>query len=82
MASPRLVLATNWTELQSTDISNWEDEGFAVSCVPYRGDKKDYINQFDDIADALEPGDQYAIVGEMSSTLSSSHRFEIYPPRD
>lgn len=61
--SPRLVLTSTSPDFDPTTVSHWKEEGFAVVYLPYGGDVKAYRNQLSHLADPLELGDKYAIVG-------------------
>lgn len=61
--SPRLVLTSDSPDFDPTTISHWKEEGFAVAYLPYDGDVKAYRNSLSHLADPLELGDKYAIVG-------------------
>lgn len=50
-------------DFDPTTISQWKEEAFAVAYLPYEGDVKAYENSLLHLADPLEPGDKYAIVG-------------------
>ena len=65
--SPRLVLASGSPDFAPTSISHWKDEGFAVSYLPYAGDINAYRNNLPHLADPLELGDKYGIVGTVLS---------------
>jgi hypothetical protein len=62
-ALPRLVLTSDTQDFDQEIIENWKDEGFQVAYLPYDGDKKDYHNKLQHLADPLELGEKYAIVG-------------------
>jgi hypothetical protein len=61
--SPRLVLSSNSPDFDPTTVAHWKEEGFAVAYLPYVGDAKAYRNDLLHLADPLELGDKYAIVG-------------------
>lgn len=60
---PRLVVTSDTPGFDEDIIENWKDEGFQVAYLPYDGDKKDYNNKVQHLADPLELGEKYAIVG-------------------
>jgi hypothetical protein len=62
-ALPRLVVTSDTPDFDQDIIENWKDEGFQVAYLPYDGDKKDYHNKLQHLADPLELGEKYAIVG-------------------
>jgi hypothetical protein len=65
--SPRLVLTSDSPDFDPTTISHWKEEGFAVAYHPYDGDAKSYGNSLQHLADPLELGEKYAIVGIAAS---------------
>lgn len=65
--SPRLVLTSSSPDFDPTSISHWKEEGFAVVYLPYDSDAKAYRNSLQHLADPLELGDKYAIVGTVLS---------------
>lgn len=60
---PHLVLTAESTDFDSVTIQNWKDEDYSVSYLPFDGSKKEYINKLHHLADPLELGQKYAIVG-------------------
>lgn len=60
---PRLVLTGDTPDFDPTTIIHWKEEGYAVAYLPYSGDPKEYHRQLQHLADPLELGDKYAIVG-------------------
>lgn len=62
-ALPRLVLTSDTPDFDHEIIENWMDEGFQVAYLPYDGDRKDYHTKLQHLADPLELGEKYAIVG-------------------
>jgi hypothetical protein len=62
-ALPRLVVTSDTPDFDQDVMENWMDEGFQVAYLPYDGDKKDYLNKLQHLADPLQLGEKYAIVG-------------------
>lgn len=60
---PRLIVTSDTTDFDRTILEHFMEEGFQVAYLPYDGDKKDYNNKLRHLADPLELGDKYAIVG-------------------
>jgi len=60
---PRLVITSDTTDFDLITIEHFLDEGFQVAYLPYTGNKKDYNNKLQHLADPLDLGDKYAIVG-------------------
>jgi hypothetical protein len=60
---PRLVITSDTTDFDHITVQHFLDEGFQVAYLPYTGDKKDYNNKLHHLADPLDLGDKYAIVG-------------------
>jgi hypothetical protein len=62
-ALPRLVVTSDTPDFDMNILEQWKEEGFQVAYLPYDGDKKDYQNKLQHLADPLEVGERYAIVG-------------------
>ena len=62
-ALPRLVVTSDTPDFDQDILEQWKEEGFQVAYLPYDGDKKDYHNKLQHLADPLELGEKYAIVG-------------------
>jgi hypothetical protein len=60
---PRLVVTSDTDDFDRVILEHFKEEGFQVAYLPYTGDKKDYKNKLQHLADPLELGDKYAIVG-------------------
>ncbi len=63
MAAPRLVLIADTDDFDDTIIRNFKDEGYDVTYMPFDGDKKAFRNRLSHLADPLDLGEKYAIVG-------------------
>jgi hypothetical protein len=61
--SSRLVLTSDSPDFDPITISRWKEEGFAVAYLLYDGDTKSYLDSLRHLADPLELGETYAIVG-------------------
>lgn len=59
----RLVLTAESADFDSVTIQNWKDEGYSVSYLPFVDSRKEYIHKLQHLADPLELGQKYAIVG-------------------
>lgn len=62
--SPRLVLTSDTSDFDQTTVDHFREEGFRVSYLVYGGNHKQYVEQLKHLADPLDLGDKYAIVGE------------------
>lgn len=62
--TPRLVLTSDTSDFDQTIVDHFRDEGFQVTYLPYEGDHSGYVGRLRHLADPLELGDRYAIVGE------------------
>lgn len=62
--TPRVVVTAEDPEFDRTTLQNWAAEGFEVSYLPFTTSRKAYIQQFQDLAESLELGEKYAIVGQ------------------
>ena len=63
MASPYVVLTADSPDFDQVTISNWEDEGYKISYLPYIGNKKEYLERLEKFAQLLLSEEHYAIVG-------------------
>ena len=70
---PRLVLTAEGPDFNPTTLSNWKDEGYQVTYLPLLNNKKDFINKLNRLADPLESGETYAIVGLLSRSYYWIH---------
>ncbi|KAL9024029.1 MAG: hypothetical protein Q9196_006813 [Gyalolechia fulgens] len=55
--TPRVVVTAEDPEFDNTTLQNWEAEGFLVSYLPFTVSRKAYIQQFQDLAETLELGE-------------------------
>lgn len=58
-----LVLTAEAPEIDQVTVRRFQEEGFSVSFLPYSGNPKEYDSQLQQLADPLEAGVKYAIVG-------------------
>ena len=63
MAHSRVVLTAKDEAFDPVTIQHWKDEGFQVAYLPFRGRRKEYIEEIDSLPEPLELGEKYAIVG-------------------
>lgn len=70
--NPRLVITSNTPDFDPTTVSHWKEEGFAVAYLPFNGDAKVYRHNLQHLADPLELGDKYAVVGTVLLTWNFS----------
>lgn len=63
MTSPLIVLTADDRAFDPATITQWKEEGFQVSYLPFRGSRKEYIREIDHLPDPLELGEKYAVVG-------------------
>lgn len=74
-SQPRLVLTAEDPSFDSVTIQNWKDEGYDVTYLPFTGSHPDFERNLQHLADPLEMGEKYAIVGVLlSCILSPKHR--------
>ncbi len=64
---PRLVLTAEDSAFDPVTIQNWKDEGYEVSYLPFTSSRKEYVKALHRLADPLELGEKYAIVGRSGS---------------
>ena len=63
VAQPRLVITAERDDFDQISLQNWRAEGFEVSYLPFTGSRKDYVYSLQHLADPLELGENFAIVG-------------------
>ncbi|KAL8957750.1 MAG: hypothetical protein Q9193_005059, partial [Seirophora villosa] len=69
---PRVVVTAEDADFDATTLQRWRDEGFAVSYLPFTATRKAYVQQLHHLADPLELGEKYAIVGATLKLICSS----------
>lgn len=72
---PRIVVTSDTDEFDEEIMSHFQAEGYQIWYLAYSGDRAAYHNQLQHLADPLEMGDLYAIVGmfSMMFVLACSH---------
>lgn len=60
---PRLHVTGDDDEFDPTIFKHLKEEGFDVSYLPYSGGGKAYVDELKHLADNLELGENYAIIG-------------------
>lgn len=60
---PRVVITSDTDEFDEEILNNLQEEGFQIWYMPYSGDHAAYNNQLQHLADPLELGENYAIIG-------------------
>ncbi|KAL8930761.1 MAG: hypothetical protein Q9208_000302 [Pyrenodesmia sp. 3 TL-2023] len=61
---PRVVVTAEDADFDAVTLQHWRDEGFEVSYLPFTATKKAYVEELHHLADPLELGEKYAIVGQ------------------
>lgn len=61
---PRLIVTSDTDDFDEIIMSHFQQEGFQISYLAYDGNRKTYQNALDHLADGLDLGDRYAIVGK------------------
>ena len=61
---PRLVITSDTEDFDSTIIENFQAEGFQTTYLEYKGNHDQKLIVRNHIADPLDFGEKYAIVGE------------------
>lgn len=61
---PRLHVTADDNDFDPTIMRHFREEGFDVTYLPYGNDVKAYKNDLKHLADDLELGESYAIVGQ------------------
>ena len=73
MALPRLVLTAESPSFDEVTISDWQDEGYVISYLPYRSNKKEYLDQLEQVALSLELEEFYAVVGVLPFRFDTTY---------
>lgn len=63
VAQPKVVITAERVDFDQISLQNWGAEGFEVSYLPFTGSRNDYVHSLQHLADPLELGENYAIVG-------------------
>ena len=67
---PLVVLIADTPDFDEAFIQDFKDEGFRVEYMHYKGNRKTFHNQLIHLADPLDLGEKYAIVGSRLRTSS------------
>ena len=74
VARPKVVITAEDDEFDQVTIQNWIAEGFEISYLPFTGSREDYIHHLQHLADPLELGETFAIIGMLAlGTHQSRH---------
>lgn len=60
----RLVVTSDTDDFDEEILSHFQEEGYQILYLPYSGNKAAYNSQLQHLADPLELGETYAIIGE------------------
>ena len=63
---PKVIITAKDDEFDQVTIQNWRAEGFEVSYLPYTGSRGDYVRGLQHLADPLELGENFAIIGMLA----------------
>lgn len=63
VARPKVFITAEDDDFDEVTLQNWREEGFEVSYLPFTGSREDYILSLQHLADPLELGENFAIVG-------------------
>ena len=63
VARPKVVITAKSDEFDQVTIQNWTAEGFEVSYLPYTDSRQDHVRYLQRLADSLELGEDFAIIG-------------------
>ena len=63
VAHPKVVVTAKGDDFDKSTIQNWRAEGFEVSYLPFTGSREDYVSILQHLANPLELGENFAIVG-------------------
>jgi hypothetical protein len=68
---PRVLLTSDTEQFDSTTMHNFRAEGYQVSYLHYGEDRKAFSHKILHVADGMEMGDRFAIVGATPLCLAS-----------
>lgn len=63
VAQPKIVITAEKDDFDQLTIQNWKAEGFETSYLPFTSSREDYLHSLRHLADPLELGENFAIVG-------------------
>ena len=66
VALPKVVITAQDNEFDQATIQNWRAEGFEVSYLPFTASREDYVHYLQHLADPLELGENFAIIGVLA----------------
>ena len=73
---PKLVITAQDEQFDPVTLQNWRAEGFEVFYLPFVGSREAYVHYLQHLADPLELGQDFAIIGRLSllrTKSSTSH---------
>ena len=70
---PKLVITAQDDEFDQVTIQKWRAEGFEVSYLPFTGSREDYVHYLKHLADPLELGEEFAIIGTLALVRTKSN---------
>ena len=77
---PKLVITSQDDEFDQVTITNWRAEGFEVSYLPFIGLRQDYLHYLEHLADPLELGQDFAIIGMLAlvrTKTNTTHKLKL-----
>ena len=72
MAPPRLILTATSPDFDKVTVSNWKDEGYNVSYLPFDKNQENFLDQLEEVASSLQAEEFYAIVGVLPFRIKDS----------
>ena len=67
---PRLCVTSDTEDFDEEILAHFKEEGYQTWYLPYNGDHAAYQRQLQHLADPLELGESYAIVGKICALSS------------
>lgn len=76
VARPKIVITAEDADddFDEVTVQNWRAEGFEVSYLPFTSSRKEYVRFLQHLADPLELGENFAIVGLLALMGIKSNR--------
>ena len=66
VARPKLVITAEGDSFDQITFQKWRAEGFELAYLPFTHSLDDYLHSLQHLADPLEVGENFAIVGSLA----------------
>ena len=75
MKTPRVLLSSTSDDFDPVVVRRWREEGFAISYLPFNGNPKDYVSDLKSVADRLDFGEKFVLIGTEFSCRTQTWRY-------